>query len=142
MEGWSIGVMGTVNSLTQYFVSTPTLQRSVLFPLFYDQGRVPGVPVLRQQLVSRDGSPCSGRIKFPIRERLVIPSLPNIIHNLPCRLHFIAPDKKRRIADHRFEQQPFISLRRISSKLRVIAEVHPYRPYCQAGPRHFAVESK
>ena len=109
---------------------------------FHHLRLVPGVAALREQIVRGDRPPGAGGIKFAIRQRFAFPAFADRIHDLPRGFDFVAADEQRGVADHRFEQQPFVSLGRVSAEFGVVAEMHAHRAHFQAGAGNLAVEAQ
>src|SRR5437016_5163441 len=103
---------------------------------------MPRMAVLREQVVGRHRPPSAGGIKLTVRERLAFPGFANSIYNLPGGFDFVASNKKGRVPGHGFEQQPFVSFRRISPEFSIITEVHANGPDGEAGAGDLAIEPK
>ena len=101
---------------------------------------MPDVAALRKQIVGGDRPPGSGGVKFAVRHRFVLPPSADGIHDAPSRFDFIAADKQSGIASHGFEQQPLVSLRRVSAELAVIAERHADGSHTRADAGDFLAE--
>src|SRR5438477_7400861 len=116
--------------------------RARTFPLDDWLWIAPGVTASSQQFIRSFWSPPSREIEFLLGQFEAAPCFADRIDYCPCSLHFVAANEKRSIAGERFQQQPFISLWRISAELRIIAEVHADGTQLQTGSRNLAIETE
>jgi len=96
---------------------------------------------LCEQFLGGNRSPSSSGVKFPVRERLAIPTSANGVYDLPCGFDFVAADEKGGIASDRFKQETFVGLGRIGAEFRVVTEVHSHGTNADLRAGHFAVEA-
>src|SRR5437879_4714267 len=96
-------------------------------------------PPTRWQLALIHDEISGGALGFA-RTLIGCPGIEKRIEPRPRRFHFVAPREKGRIAEHRLEQQSFVSLGRLGAERSRVAELHGHRRRAHGWSRNFRVE--